>query len=594
MKLLKKARSLDRAGDHAGAAKAYSTFLALEPKQSGVWADYAGQLVQLGRSDEALAACHTALELAPRCLSARNNLGCILMWRDQLDEADQQFRTVLTADRKRLDARLNLAECLLKKKDRPGTRKTLEEAGAVLSSTFPHLSVRHATQWADLGHALLEARDFRGAADACNQALQIDPTNLVAKVKLGAIRMAEGALEDAEAHFRHLIAKHPDRTDVRLLLINCLARKGDYGHCDREIAEVQHLAPRSFEVHTSVTATCFAHGRWDGFRAEVARYRALNVQTHPGLDPQNFLDLEEGFMDLLFGDMPKGWQRYEARLKLPKALRPKRTFDQPPWDGASFQGKTLLVWAEQGLGDTLMFLRYLPQVKALGGRVIVETQPSLVTVAATCSGSDEVVPKGETLPLFDLQVSLMSLPRVFRTDLRSIPDSVPYLNIPREVPNREAILRRLEAARESTRIGVVWAGSPGHVRDIERSLPMDALAPLADLPGVVWYNFQLDRREAPPLPNLIALGPLLSSFADTAYALSGMDLLITVDTSIAHLAGALGIPTLLLLSFTPDFRWLLGREDSPWYPSVRLYRQATYGDWASVIQKVGADLCQEG
>ena len=203
-----------------------------------------------------------------------------------------------------------------------------------------------------------------------------------------------------------------------------------------------------------------------------------------------------------------------------------------------------------------------------------------------------MIPHGEPLPPFDLQLSLMSLPRVFRTDLSSIPCGIPYLDVPREIPHQKvfADLLALAQAHGKARVAVVWAGSPAHKRDEERSIPAAELAPLAAFPEVAWFSFQLGRQELPPLPNLVSLAPLLTDFSATAYALSGMDLVITVDTALAHLSGAMGIPTLLLLAFQPDWRWMLDREDSPWYPSLRLYRQPAPGDWNSVIQRVLADL----
>jgi hypothetical protein len=371
------------------------------------------------------------------------------------------------------------------------------------------------------------------------------------------------------------------------LLITCLTRKGDLGLADQEIAAVIQQEPTNFIVHKSVMGSYYSLGRWAEYRAEIERFRTV--------DPTSaHLEFEQSFVDLLFGDMLLGWERYEARFKVPKEWRLKpQTFAQPAWNGESFAGKTLLLWAEQGFGDTLMFIRYLPLVKALGGRVILETQPALVDVAATCKGVDAVYPQKSSLPPFDLQASLLSLPWLFRTELSSVPAEIPYLDVPAEVLHRQALLALLAPAQESTRIGLVWAGSPGHVRDDERSLPAMSLAPLAELPGVAWFSFQLGRQGVPPLPNLVSLAPLLKDFSDTAYALSGMDLVITVDTSVAHLAGALGIPTLLLLAFQPDFRWMLERDDSPWYPTLRLYRQPTYGDWGSVIQRVVKDLTRD-
>ena len=335
-----------------------------------------------------------------------------------------------------------------------------------------------------------------------------------------------------------------------------------------------------------MTGIYYNLGLWAEFKAEIARFWKVD----PG---SAYLDFEQSLMDLLFGNMPQGWERYEARLQVAEELRLKEwTFSQSAWQGEPFVGKTLLLWAEQGLGDALMFIRYLPLVKALGGRVLLETWPALIEVSETCQGADLVIPMGAPRPPFDLQASLLSLPWLFRTDLASIPADVPYLDVPDEIPSRAALLERLALAQGDTRIGLVWAGSPGHVRDVERSIPVSTLAPLADLAGVAWFSFQLGRQELPPLPNLVSLAPFLKNFSDTAYALSGMDLLITVDTAVAHLAGAMGIPTLLLLPFQPDFRWLLERDDSPWYPSLRLYRQPAYGDWASVLRQVVTDLTQ--
>ncbi|MFZ1615686.1 MAG: glycosyltransferase family 9 protein, partial [Holophaga sp.] len=214
-----------------------------------------------------------------------------------------------------------------------------------------------------------------------------------------------------------------------------------------------------------------------------------------------------------------------------------------------------------------MFLRYLPLVKALGGTVFLETQPALTAVAATCGSTDLLIPEGGHLPPFDLQRSLMSLPWVFRTDLESIPSDIPYVDVPAEVPNRGPILECLRRAEDGPRIGLVWAGRPEHGRDFERSIPAKSLNPLADLSGVAWFSLQHGNQEQPALPGLVPLSPFLSTFSDTAYALSGMDLVITVDTALAHLAGALGVPTFLLLPFQADFRWLLNREESPWYPT---------------------------
>jgi tetratricopeptide (TPR) repeat protein len=583
--LLQKAQALDRAGKALEASAAYREFLERKPKHADAWADYAGQLLRLSKLEEAEKACAVALAIDPRQLSARINLGCVLRRRDRPDEAESQFRSVLAVDPYRMDAQLFLAECLFDKRDLVNLRTVLEEAkqSGLMDVKYSVLNSHHAELWVRLSSALFERQEWGEAETACRAALQIDPRNFWAKSNLGSIWMAQGHLEEAAGMFRQLLVDRPRENDVRLLLITCLTQKGDLGLADREIAEIIQQNPHDFGVHKKMTGTYYSFGRWAEYRAEIERFRRVAPDCAQ-------LDYALSRVDLLLGNMPEGWERFEARLQVPGDQRPQRTFEQSAWRGEPFAGKTLLLWAEQGLGDTLMFVRYVPRVKALGGRVIVEVQSALSEVAATCSGADLVIPKGAPLPPFELQASLMSLPWVFRTDLSTIPAEIPYLDVPEEVPNREAILERLTLAQPNTRIGLVWAGSPGHARDDERSLPATALAPLAALPGVVWFSFQLGRKEVPPLPNLLSLGPFLKNFSDTAYALSGMDLVITVDTSVAHLAGAMGIPTLLLLAFQPDFRWLLEREDSPWYPTMRLYRQSAYGDWEPVLRQLVADL----
>jgi Flp pilus assembly protein TadD len=588
LELLKKAQALDLAGQAEKASAAYREFLVQEPKHAIAWADHAGQLLKLGHLEEARQACAAALAIDPRQAAALINLGCVLMRQAQLREAEAQFRVVLGQEPGRMDAKLLLAECLLNRRDLPNAKLVLDETRrpGAMGGRYAVLRARQAQLWAVLGSALFEQEQFEEAEAACQAALQLDPGNVSAQSNLGALRMVQGRLEDAETRFRRLLADHPGDESIRLRLISCLSRMGHLTLADQEIRTVLQQEPSDLVVHSGVMATYYDLGRWPEFRAEIERFR----KADPASD---YPDWEQSGLDLLFGDMAQGWARYEVRLKLPKEWWPQRSFTQPAWDGGPFAGKTLLLWPEQGLGDFLMFIRYLPLVKELGGRVILQVPRTLMDLAATCSGADLSVPFGAPLPPFDLQASLLSLPWLFRTELASIPAEVPYLDVPDQVPHRRALLDCLNQAKGSTRIGLVWAGNPVNSRNLERSLPPAALAPLAALSDAAWFSFQVGREAAPPLPNLTPLAPLLGNFSDTAYALSGMDLVITVDTAVAHLAGALGIPTLLLLAFQADFRWLRERDDSPWYPSMRLYRQPAYGDWASVLRQVVADLTQE-
>lgn len=299
---------------------------------------------------------------------------------------------------------------------------------------------------------------------------------------------------------------------------------------------------------------------------------------------------DRSYATLVRGDLPQGWDEYEARLRVPGLITPQRAFTHPRWDGRPFPGRTLLLHYEQGLGDTLMFVRYAQQVKALGGTVLLAAQAALADLVATCGGIDAVVPKGTPPPPFDVHFPLLSLPWLFRTTLDSIPAEVPYLRVPDRVPHREDLDDALARGEGRIRIGLGWQGSTAHPRDRERSIPARTMAPLAALPHTAWYSFQREEGLEPPFPEVQDLGDLLGDFSDSAHAVAAMDLVITADTALAHLAGALGVPVLLLLTAVPDWRWLLERPDTPWYPTMRLYRQPRPGDWDAVIARVVADL----
>jgi hypothetical protein len=437
--------------------------------------------------------------------------------------------------------------------------------------------------WADYGGLLMVMDQLEDAQKACERALRIDAINPGAMVNLGCILTRQGRLSEAEGWFRRVLVRDPHRIDARLALANSLIRSAALDEARVELGRVIQREPGNPSAHQYLGGIFHRLGLWSDYQEEIDRYHLL--------DPSSaYVDYERGYLDLLFGDLIPGWEGYEARFRLPGLVGPKREFLQPRWTGESFVGRTLLLHYEQGFGDTLMFLRFASRAKALGGTVLLAVQPPLADLVATCPGVDEVIPHGAPLPSFDLQLPLLSQPHVFQIALEDIPAEVPYLGVPSRVPNREGLAALLSGPKVGIRIGLVWAGSSSHKNDLVRSIPSEELKALNVLPGVAWYSLQPGMAEEAPLPGLTALGPLLSNFSDTAYAMSEMDLIITVDTAPAHLAGALGIPTFLLLPFSPDWRWMLGRADSPWYPTLRIYRQPDPGDWTTVIDQVLSDL----
>ena len=318
-------------------------------------------------------------------------------------------------------------------------------------------------------------------------------------------------------------------------------------------------------------------------------------QLRPDLpDPQ----FNEALVRLTLGEFEAGWRKHEWRWSLP-FWRPRlRGFTQPAWLGESDpRGRVLLLHAEQGFGDTLQFCRYVPLVAATGARVVLEVQPALRTLLGQLPGVETLVARGDALPPFDAHCPLLSLPLAMGTRVFSIPPPLPRLQAD---PERAAAWAARLGPRRGLRVGVAWQGNTGHDNDRNRSIPLARftalLAPAcADAPPVEFVSLHpqvppRDRDLLPALPALRDVGDGLNDFADTAALVAHLDLVIAVDTSVAHLAAAMGRPTWILLPHPADWRWMLDRDDSPWYPAVRLFRQTHADDWDAVLARVRATL----
>ena len=300
---------------------------------------------------------------------------------------------------------------------------------------------------------------------------------------------------------------------------------------------------------------------------------------------------EAAMTHLTLGDFDTGWKEYEWRWKTAAFARHRRPFRAPPWLGDEpVAGKTILLHAEQGFGDTIQFVRYAPLLASRGAKVICEVQPELQPLLSQLSDVT-VIASGGMRPAFDLHTPLLSLPLAFKTQAGTIPNALPYLAAPAE---RVADWReRLPPGRP--RAGFVWSGSSTHKNDANRSIALARLAPLFENPPLQCLSLQTELRDADRdtlrgLPNLVHLGDDIRDFADTAAIISLLDVVVSVDTAVAHLAGALGKPVVILLPFAADFRWMRDRDDTPWYPTAKLMRQPAFGDWDSVIVRLRDEL----
>jgi hypothetical protein len=293
---------------------------------------------------------------------------------------------------------------------------------------------------------------------------------------------------------------------------------------------------------------------------------------------------------LLLGDFAAGLRSYEVRWG---GSVPEHGYVQPQWTGQPPNGARILLHAEQGLGDTLQFLRYVPMVQAAGGSVVLSVQRAVSRLARELPGVVQILTPGDAIPDVEWQCPLMSLPLVMGTTLETIPARVPYLSVPEEALDKAAVLAW---PKTGLRVGLVWAGNAKHTRDRYRSMRLSEFAPILQMEGIHFFSLQMGP-EAEQLQDVTApitdLRSSIEDMADTAALIANLDLVIAVDTSVAHLAGALGKQVWLLLPLSPDWRWLLDREDSPWYPGMRLFRQSSLNDWESVVERVRLALAAE-
>lgn len=455
------------------------------------------------------------------------------------------------------------------------------------------------------------------AADLIGHALTLQPDDAEALGNLGAVKIAFGDRPAAIASFRRAAELAPDHAPALRNLAVSLLENREVEEAAKIFERIAHANPRDPAGWNAVGAARYRLGDLAG--AEGALREALRldprhagawcnlgaVQNDLGRDDgaiasfSKAIAIDPGHMDahvyrgaalLRLGRFAEGWTDYDWRLKQRHGPRVDRGFDQPLWQGEEFAGRRLLIHAEQGLGDTIQFMRYLPMVKARGGSVIFEVQPALLRLIAASPAMNgiEVIAEGTKLPEFDLYCPLLSLPAVFGTSLSTIPGGIPYLFGDR------ALAPSLPARRKQRRWALVWAGNPRHPADRLRSLPGTALDRLAGLRHVEFLSLQIAPAARPARLPLIDAAPLLTDFAVTAAVLAEVGLVITVDTAVAHLAGAMGKQTILLLPHVADWRWLKERSDSPWYPSLSLHRQPQPGDWDSVIERIADEAAQGG
>lgn len=436
----------------------------------------------------------------------------------------------------------------------------------------------------NLGLALNGAGRFEEAIAAYRKALALAPSHPEILYNLGNAHLALDRIDDALKSFDEALANDPSHVGAHVNRGNTLLRFNRPADAFASYDKALAMMPG----HASIlTNRGHALRRLDRPQEALIDLEAALAKT-PDFPEAHF---ETALARLTLGDFTAGWKEYEWRWKTGAFANQRRPFRQPLWlGGVPLSGKTILLHAEQGLGDTIQFIRYARLVADRGARVICEVQPSLVSLLSQIEGV-EIIAKGDALPTFDLHCPLMSLPLAFGTDATTIPAAIPYL----AAPEMRVEQWRERLGRAAPRAGFVWSGSTAHKNDANRSIALARLAPLFEHLPLACFSLQREMRAADRevlqrLPNLTDLGPELADFADTAAAISLLDIVVSVDTAAAHLAGAMGKPVVILLPYAADFRWLRASSDTAWYPTARLLRQPSFGDWDSVIGGLADEL----
>jgi tetratricopeptide (TPR) repeat protein len=498
-------------------------------------------LAAQGRYAESTACYQRALELRPDNADAYYNLGVGALNLGQLDEAARNFRRAVELKPDFAEAHNNLGLVLRDLNDLNGAAACFRRA----LELKPDFAEAHG----NLALVLRDGNQLDEAAACCERALALKPDFAAAYNCLAMVLNERGKPNEAQALFLRAIELKPDYADPHFNLANAAVNRRRLDEAESRYRRAIELKPDHADAHYNL---------------------ALAL--------------------LLLGRLEEAWPEYEWRFR--RRGMAEQVLPRPRWTGEPLAGRAILLRCEQGMGDMLQFIRYAELVKQQGATVIAEVPPPLTRLAASCPGVDSVIEAGGPAPHFDVYLPLLSLPGVFRTSLATVPAKIPYLS-----PDEQSVAHwKAELGSEvGFKIGIAWQGSPAYKADRQRSIPLARFSPLASVPGVRLYSLQMglgreQLQEVAGTMSITDLGDRLGDFHNTAAIMRNLDLIISCDSAPVHLAGAIGMPVWLPQTYVPDWRWMLERTDSPWYPSVRLFRQQAPGDWDPVFRAMRAEL----
>jgi tetratricopeptide (TPR) repeat protein len=541
--------------------------------------EQAADCYRRGRLDEAARICTRVLKAQPGWFDALHLAGLVKLDLGKAAAAHALLTAALKLNPGSAAVLVNLGRALLAL-DRAGEAlAAIDKSLALLPDNFEALNSR--------GNVLLALDRPDEALAAFEHVLKLEPRFIGARANMGNALARLGRHEEALAHYEAVLAVHPDHAETHLNRGSTLAALGRGAEAFEAYGRALALRPDYVRARIGRGAALHSLNR---HREALAEFANVPDGDGSGADARH----NEALSLLTLGDYRRGFERYEARWSRSGMPR-RRSLGKPLWLGEyPLSRKTILVHAEQGLGDTIQFVRYVPLLARAGATVVIEVQAPLRGLLSRVAGVSAAVARGEPLPPYDVHCPAGSLPLALRTEVATIPVDIPYLAASAERIDKWR--PRIESL-PSPRVAIAWSGQPTHLNDRNRSIALARLAPLLAAGKGSFIGIQRDLRQGDAdllarFPNVMHVGADLDDFDDTAAVAALADLVISVDTSVVHLAGAMGRPVWVLLPFQPDWRWMLDRDDSPWYPTARLFRQPTPGDWESAVAQVAVALAR--
>lgn len=573
------ARELHVTGRLNESVDVYQQILQRYPEHAEAWHMRGVAISQLGRPADGLQSIDRAIQLAPDVAQYQVNRAVVLAQLGRVDEAIGSLRQAIGrqgGNGDTAETHYNLAHLL----DRQGN---LEEAFAEYRRALD-LKSDYAQAWNGLGNALKKKGEMDGAIAAFRQATVLHPQYVDAFNRLAKTLDEQDRVEESAAAYERAAQLQPQSAEAQGALGNIYHRAGRFEDAINAFNAALKLRPGYAEALYSIANVQKDQGKLDEAIATFEQAVAARG-SYPEAQWNRALTL------LLKGDFANGWKAYESRWTDQARLLPK-----PLWDGKDLEGKRILLRLEQGLGDIIQFIRYAPMVAERGGKVVVQCPQPLKRLLEGQCNIETVVSFAEQVTDYDVHYPLLSLPALFGTTVETIPNDVPYLLADATLAQTWA--DRMGGEPGGLKVGIAWAGNPEYLHDRQRTISPAALKPLGEVENVRFHSLQkgpqlLGGSSAVPIP-MVDWADELKDFADTAALISNLDLVIACDTAVAHLAGAMGRNVWTLLPYSPDWRWMLGRSDSPWYPTMRLFRQPRPGDWGAVIEDVKVELRKQG